>query len=247
MVSRGHKGGRENSRLTRAVIEVYGSACWLQLPGCTRRATTKDHVIPVAAGGDDSIENLRPACNNCNAKRQDLAISGTPGGITVCVIVGPPAGGKSSYVRTHAKPGDLVIDLDRIAAALSVGEVTDIHDYPQHVRNVAIGARQAAITRALRTRHPCTVWLIHAVPARDQLQQYARLRYRIVTLDPGRTTVEARVRKLRPRDSLKGAALWYSRYPDGAASIERTTAIRPIASVSRAAADAAQAEPSRPW
>ncbi len=247
-MSRNHKGGHESTKLTRAVIDYYGPVCWLQLPGCTKRATTKDHIIPKELGGDDSMENLRPACNPCNGKRQHLAVSGVdPSGITVVVIVGPPAAGKSSYVREHAKLGDVVIDLDRIAAALTLGDVTDAHGYPQHIRNIAIGARKAAVARALRMRYPCTVWMIHAVPARDQLQQYARLRYRIVTLDPGRAEVEARVRKVRPHDSMRGVARWYNAYPDGAASVERTTAHRPVASVSRVEASEQQAEPSRAW
>lgn len=244
----GHRGGDENAKLTRAVIDYYGPVCWLKLPGCTRLATTKDHVIPVDLGGDDSMDNLRPACNKCNGKRQNLAISGIdPGGITVVVVCGPPAAGKSSWVTERAKPADVVIDLDRLAAALRTGTVTDTHGYPQHIRNIAIGARKAAIARALRTRYPCTVYLIHAVPAREQLQQYARLHYRIVTLDPGRAEVEARVRKLRPSDSMRGVARWYNAYPDGVASIERVTALRPVASISRADANEAEAEVSRAW
>ena len=30
------------------------------------KATTADHVIPMDAGGDHSLENLRPACGPCN-------------------------------------------------------------------------------------------------------------------------------------------------------------------------------------
>lgn len=247
-MSRGnHQGGDENSKLTRAVIDYYGPVCWLQLPGCTKRATTKDHVIPKDHGGDDSMENLRPACNPCNGKRQNLAISGTPGGITVVVVLGPPAAGKTRHVTENAKPGDIVIDLDRIAGALMPGDVTDKHGYPAYIKNIAIGARSAAIARALRTRYPCTVWLIHAVPSREQLQQYARLRYRLLTIDPGREVVEARARASRPTDTIKGIARWYHRYPDGPASVELLAARRPVASVTIDAASSAEQTPSRPW
>ncbi|MFV0315486.1 MAG: HNH endonuclease [Microthrixaceae bacterium] len=238
--------GRASTVLTARVLEEYGPVCWLQLPGCTRRATTKDHVVPLDHGGTDTLDNLRPACHSCNSKRQNLAISGV-GGINVTVIVGPPAAGKSSWVREHARPTDIVIDLDRLAAALMPGDSLDVHDYPQHIRNVAISARKSAISRALRTNARCGVWLIHAVPQRAELQQYARLRYRIVTLDPGRVEVEARVARLRPLDSQQGVARWYARYPDGAATVALVTAHRPIASVSRDDATSPPAEPSRAW
>ncbi|MEU0174083.1 hypothetical protein ABZ178_12105 [Streptomyces massasporeus] len=35
------------------------------------------------------------------------------------VITGPPAAGKSSWIDAHAKPEDVVIDLDRITVALT--------------------------------------------------------------------------------------------------------------------------------
>jgi hypothetical protein len=35
------------------------------------------------------------------------------------VVVGPPAGGKSTWVLERAGPGDIVIDFDRLAVALT--------------------------------------------------------------------------------------------------------------------------------
>jgi 5-methylcytosine-specific restriction protein A len=35
-----------------------------------------------------------------------------PSAIPVTLVCGPPASGKSAWVRAHAKPGDVVIDLD---------------------------------------------------------------------------------------------------------------------------------------
>lgn len=32
---------------------------------------TRDHIIPVSLGGNDSVENLRPACEPCNHRRKN--------------------------------------------------------------------------------------------------------------------------------------------------------------------------------
>lgn len=53
--------------LKEEVFKQKGIYCWIQRPGCTVRATTVDHVIPKALGGEDHIDNLRPACGRCNS------------------------------------------------------------------------------------------------------------------------------------------------------------------------------------
>jgi 5-methylcytosine-specific restriction endonuclease McrA len=37
--------------------------------GCGRVATTADHLIPLAQGGGNAVENLIPSCATCNASR----------------------------------------------------------------------------------------------------------------------------------------------------------------------------------
>ena len=45
-------------RLRKKVFDYYGDECWL----CHRSgADTIDHIIPVADGGTDDLDNLRPA------------------------------------------------------------------------------------------------------------------------------------------------------------------------------------------
>lgn len=205
-----NRGGRASSKLTRKVIDVYGPVCWLNLPGCTRVATTKDHVVPYSHGGTDDLENLRPCCRSCNSKRSNRVMPGH--GATVTIVVGPPAAGKSTYVREHATTGDVVIDLDEIARAIMPIEPTATHVYPMHVRHVAIGMRKAAIDRATRLSERCTVWIIHAVPSPDQLEEYRRLRWHIITIDPGRDVVEPRVRTMRPEIMWPAVERWYQTY-----------------------------------
>ena len=36
---------------------------------CGRQATEADHIVPIHAGGDNSLDNLTPACKTCNSRR----------------------------------------------------------------------------------------------------------------------------------------------------------------------------------
>jgi len=50
--------GEKLQKLRKQVFTHYGDQCWL----CGGEgADTIDHIIPVADGGDDSLDNLRPA------------------------------------------------------------------------------------------------------------------------------------------------------------------------------------------
>lgn len=199
------RGGRVQQDLTRLVLATYGTKCHLRLPGCTGVATTKDHVIPYAQGGTDDVGNFRPACRPCNSKRQDKTL-----GPSVKVITGPPAAGKTTFVRTHAHPTDVVIDLDRIAQAFMPEHDGPIHGYPDHIRHVAIGARAAAIQRATRLSERVTVWIIHSIPKPDQLKEYERMRWDVITVDPGAEVVRARAAVERPRAMDDVVTKWYA-------------------------------------
>jgi hypothetical protein len=50
--------GERLQRLRQKVFATYGDACWLCGGG---GADTIDHLIPLSEGGDDHIDNLRPA------------------------------------------------------------------------------------------------------------------------------------------------------------------------------------------
>lgn len=64
--------GRYAQALTRACLAHWGTRCHL----CgSMGATTADHRIPRAAGGDDSLDNLRPAHLGCNSARGDMPLS----------------------------------------------------------------------------------------------------------------------------------------------------------------------------
>ena len=75
----GSWGGRRAQRLTSLTLAQYGTECWLRWDdGCTSVATTADHIIPRKHGGDDALENLRPACLHCNSARGARPLSARP-------------------------------------------------------------------------------------------------------------------------------------------------------------------------
>ena len=96
------------------------------------------------------------------------------------VVTGPPCAGKTTYIDTHAQPGDITIDMDRIAVALQPPGA-DSHDHPPHVRRVAQAARIAALKRAIAVRG-IHVWLIHTDPDSRDLAAYLDLGAKILTL-----------------------------------------------------------------
>ena len=116
------------------------------------------------------------------------------------VVTGHVCSGKSTFVREHAQPGDVVIDLDRIALALTT-EGTPDHDYPHHVAQVAIAARYAAIDEAIRRSRAeggFDVWLIHAYPDDRDWATYRRVGAAVYAMEADACTLRQRAADARP-------------------------------------------------
>lgn len=230
--------------MTALVLATYGNVCHLKFPGCTRVATTKDHIVPHSLGGEDVLENYRPACRSCNSSRGNRIYGGSGFGATVKVVIGPPAAGKTTHIEQHATPADITIDLDAIARALMPIQHERTNVYPVHVRHVAIGARKAAIDRATRLRERCTVWIIHAVPTPDEIAKYQAMRWEVIEIDPGREEVLRRCYADRPDYVMPTVDRWYA-YKAGRTVAapandcdQQTAALKP---------STITAQPSRDW
>lgn len=134
------------------------------------------------------------------------------------IVIGPPAAGKTTWVRERAQPGDVTIDYDALARVLAVPDRTG-HEHPPHVQAVAKAARNAAIDAATRVTG-CDVYIIHSTPSPARLDEYRRLGANIVTVDPGKATVMRRVAQERPRQMLAAAHQWYEDEPARRAQLE---------------------------
>ncbi len=125
------------------------------------------------------------------------------------VVIGPPAGGKSTWCRQHAKAADIIIDYDRLALALSADQDPDGHDHPKTVKAVTKAARQAAIDKAITLAHECDVYLIHCTPSAQLLHRYKMAGAEVITIDPGIDVVLERAKAERPWWIQGAIKHWY--------------------------------------
>lgn len=113
------------------------------------------------------------------------------------VVTGPPCAGKSTYVRTHAGPDDVVVDYDLLAEALGSG---DSHDHPPHIAHVARSAREAAIKTAVGYHHHGhRVWVIDTELPDRRRREYMRAGATIATVTAERDVLHDRARSRPPR------------------------------------------------
>lgn len=193
----------------KAILERDNYQCQIRSPKCTGTANVVDHIIPVLKGGAwYDPANLRAACAKCNNQRvdrqQDTRWQTTPTHITL--IVGPPGAGKTTYVNTHAKPGDLIVDYDQIADALGGSIKHDTHRNDD-LHQVTMAARNA-ILRQLRQgkTNVARAWIISANPKAESMFPF----HQVKVVDPGRDESKRRaVAAGRPDKWVRLIDEWY--------------------------------------
>ena len=128
------------------------------------------------------------------------------------VVTGPPCAGKTTHVREHAQPGDLVLDLDAIAHAMGYPDehVTWGDDHP--AIQAARMARAHVLNALLNRRLRCDAWVIDARPNGGMRAQYQRAGAELVTIDPGEQVCLERAAG-RSDATREAVARWYAGRP----------------------------------
>jgi hypothetical protein len=119
------------------------------------------------------------------------------------VITGHICSGKSWHVSRHARPDDVIIDMDVIALALAADGTTH-HAYPRHVGDIARVARWSAMDEAIRRHRDggFDVWIIHAYPEDKDWTTYRRIGATITAIDCDANTLVERAEAERPASML---------------------------------------------
>ncbi|MFG2144122.1 AAA family ATPase [Streptomyces sp. NPDC048696] len=141
------------------------------------------------------------------------------------VVSGPPAAGKSSWIKAHAQPTDIVIDLDLMALAMA-GPGADHHNHHPALLKVVHRARQAAIHEVEHHLAEVDAYLIHTMPQAKARARYTRLGARIVVIDPGEDIVRRRVRDMRQPAMEAVVTRWYRDRRKGGSRAVTTQASR---------------------
>lgn len=127
----------------------------------------------------------------------------------VVLVCGPPASGKSTWVKRQASNGDRVIDFDQLCRSLGS---RSHHDHPRHVREMAKAVRRSIEDKA--SEHPGRTWVIRSLPkASDRAAVAERLGARVVMLaTPADEALERARYDNRPRWTESAIRDWWQAY-----------------------------------
>ena len=127
--------------------------------------------------------------------------------MTIYLVTGPPAAGKSTWVREHAQHGDITIDYDTIASVLTPPGGKP-HQWPAAVKAATKAARQAAIDTAMTAT--VDVYVIHSSPSQRLVDHYTSHGAKLIVINPGIDTVMARAKAERPWQMQQAIKDWYT-------------------------------------
>jgi len=141
-----------------------------------------DHVVPISTGGEDEESNYQALCKTHHSRKTFMENKHGESRPQVIAVVGPPGGGKSSYVEKHRMYGDPVWDFDRVAAALLQAP---IHEKTESIVPLVLHLQAAFYGFCRKPSGLRRIWILATCRTeheREQLQE--RLDCDIIRIEP---------------------------------------------------------------
>lgn len=180
----------------RRLVDGGMCECCGQTPGEELHHTT--FLTPQNIGDPEvslNPDKLQWLCKDCHFKAHREAImagfekrrnekiltngiyfspDGQPTPQRVVIVWGPPAGGKTTYIRQHMDPTDLVVDLDLIRQAITMGSRDSRSN---NLLGLALSIREQLFC-LIEARDPAvdckTVWVAATLPGRGAREELAK-------------------------------------------------------------------------
>lgn len=133
--------------------------------------------------------------------------------MTIHVVVGPPASGKSTFVAQNAAAGVARFDFDAVASTIAGTDIN--HDAPTGVLDPVLAMRRGLMGWLLDAETVVEeFWLINARPSDPTITALAAAGAEFHLCDPGLEECLARAqREGRPPDTEKRIRAWYDNPP----------------------------------
>ena len=218
---RGYGGRWQKLRRLILARDVWCQPCLAN--GDHRQADQVDHIVPKTLGGTDAEKNLQAICEPCH--RVKTAKEGgrqpwlgrdaiLPSRVPLVIVCGPPASGKSHYVKAHAGAYDIVIDLDVIASGMS-GQGLHSWDRLGWLKP-ALAERHRLLASLAESQCP-RAWFIVSEPKREGRERWVKRLSpdRVVVLETPVSVCIERVRQdsERPQEAtIQAITEWWSKY-----------------------------------
>ena len=160
-------------------------------------------------------KHVKIVCFDCHQKtHQRFGHENT--GRRVCIVYGPPCSGKSTYVREHARRGDIVVDTDRLFAAISMQPE---YDKPDNLLANVFGIHDLLIDN-IKTRYGKwhSAWVVGGYADKRKREKMAdELGAELVFCDASKEECFARLardegRRMRQEEWKVYIEEWYEEY-----------------------------------
>jgi hypothetical protein len=186
--------------------------------GITRESDTPDHILPLSMGGTDKDDNIQCLCDDCHAAKTSGEANGyaalnhpdwlEPSAIPLTIVSGPPASGKTTYLKDNAAPNDIVIDLDGIMRRINPRYTHWSGALDKGLFNRAIRERNAMLGK-LNGESGKRAWFIVSAPTEAERQWWqGKLGGEIVLLHPGVEECKRRATERGTPNAIAGIDRW---------------------------------------